>query len=681
MQMRNMQPVSLVRNFTITGLVVVTLVAVALILFMRWISTEHLNQTGEINNVTQARWLSQELWAQHGSTFKTALNNKKNPHLPTVTIEHINEYLNNKLNATRILKVKIIALNGTVLYSTDPTETGNDSLSGAGFLQSKNGKVVSNFNFADKVYAREEMLFNRNIISSYIPVFNETGKDVMAIMEMYTDVTELVMAANKVRNYFIVAVFMAALIVLLVMTGFVMRAKRTIQSQHDEIAKLARFDNLTGLPNRILFYNKLVEILEKAKKEKDHVALMLIDIDHFKGINDKFGHSYGDELLKVVMTRIKKCLDGTYLLARLGDDEFAVLCERSVNKKEISKLATEILDKVQLPVTVDAEYVTPNICIGVSILHDDSQTLAELIQHADAALYQAKQMGGGQYKSYASCYGMRNLQVYELEYELTRAIEESEFVLYYQPKIDVTNGQIVGAEALMRWNSYTRGMVSPLDFIPVLEASGMIHQVGEWVIRQACELIKKWQDSEIDAIPVSVNVSAEQFKNPDFVSLVENILHQTGVNPELLELELTESCLMEDAEATLAVLNKLKKHGISISIDDFGTGYSSLSYLKRFPIDTLKIDRSFIHEINNRAGNDNAAIVTAIMSLSHSLRLSVIAEGVETAKELAYLNALGCKVIQGFLFSKPLPEAAFEAMLVDNAQVQSTLNEIRQQLA
>ena len=679
--MQRTQPARILRNFVVISLLIMTCATVSLTWFMHWISMEYLYQTGEAGNVAKTKWLAQELWKKHGDTLKSVLQKSDSPKLQSNTITSINSYLFGKLVDSKTLKVKIMAMDGTVIFSTDATEIGTNKAESKKFQRASKAETVSVFSFKDRVYAQSEMVFNRNVVSSYIPVFEGNSKNVIAVAEVYTDVTELVESADQVQLYFLIAVIIAAMIVFIVLVMFVYKSSQTIHSQQEQILKQATHDELTGLPNRTQFYQQLTSIVDKASREKAHIALLLVDIDHFKDINDKFGHSYGDELLKVVTLRIRKSIPESYLLARLGDDEFAILCDHNTGRSEVMQLATSILDKVQQPVTIDAEYVTPTICIGISVLNDDSESVTELLQHADAALYQAKSMGGSQSKAYAGSFGMRNLQVYELEYELTRAMEESEFLLYYQPKVDVTTGQIVGAEALMRWNSYTRGFVSPADFIPVLESSGMIHQVGAWVLHQACLTIVEWKSNDIPVVPVSVNVSAEQFKDPDFVSTIEKSLQETGVEPSLLELELTESCLMEDAEVTLALLNRVKELGVSISIDDFGTGYSSLSYLKRFPIDVLKIDRSFIHEVYKRTSNDNAAIVTAIMSLSHSLRMDVIAEGVETAKELAFLNALGCRIVQGFLFSEPLPQEAFEDMLIDNAKVLSTLDSIRQQLA
>ena len=570
---------------------------------------------------------------------------------------------------------------GVVVFSTDQTEIGEDKSASPSFNRAKQGQIKSNHAFRDRIYAREELIFNRRLISSYMPIRQEKTGSIIAVAEVYTDVTDLEKLFVQSEKKIIAAVTLIMLTVFIVILVFTRRSNKIIFAQQEKILHLSTQDKLTGLPDREVFYRHINEVIRKADREHDRVALLLVDLDHFREINDKFGHSYGNELLKIVTHRLKECLASTMMLARLGDDEFAIVFERANDKNDVINLAHEIMNRVQQPVTVDAEYLTPAICTGISIYNDDSHNSAELLQHADAALFHAKSLGGSKFQFFASSYGMRNLEIYELEYELTRALEEQEFVLYYQPKIDVSTGQVVGAEALMRWNSYLRGFVSPNEFIPVMEASGLIHPAGEWAIRQVCETIVSWQTRELPVVPVSVNVSAVQFRNPEFVNIVKTIMDEYHLAPGLLELELTESCLMEDASETLRLLTLLKDYGVSISIDDFGTGYSSLSYLKRFPIDTLKIDRSFIHEVHNRTRNDNAAIVTAIMSLSHSLRLDVIAEGVETARELAYLNALGCRIIQGFLFSEPLPQTAFEDMLVDNVQVKNTLDDIRQQLA
>jgi len=303
------------------------------------------------------------------------------------------------------------------------------------------------------------------------------------------------------------------------------------------------------------------------------------------------------------------------------------------------------------------------------------------VRAADTAMYRAKQGEGGSARFYNEQMDHRRHTTHELIQALEASLENEDFELYYQPKVDAATGSVVGAEALLRWRDGERGLVSPADFIPALEESGLIVPVGEWVIREACRAQRRWRDAGIEVVPVAVNVSAQQFHQPGFAEGVGAIVDEAGIDPCLLEIEMTESCLMEDVESNVTVLHALKEKGFRIAIDDFGTGYSSLSYLKKFPIDTLKIDRSFITNVHKRAETDNAAIVTAIMALSHSLRLSVVAEGVETAHELAYLHALGCKTIQGFLFSQPLAESEYEAMLRDSMILRRTMEAIREELA
>jgi predicted signal transduction protein with EAL and GGDEF domain len=387
-----------------------------------------------------------------------------------------------------------------------------------------------------------------------------------------------------------------------------------------------------------------------------------------------------DHLLEEVAQRLKGVVRASDTLTRMCADDFAVIIGEIERKDEIEKMARRLLDVITEPYALNDHDIDVTARIGIAVYPVDQLDPEKLLIAADAALKQARHSSAGRIAFYDPDMGAGSADRLREESALRNALLNQQFELHYQPKVDSTTGVIKGFEALIRWRHPERGLMAPLSFIPILEESGLIVQVGEWVIREACLASKRWQQLGLPVHPISVNVSAPQFEQPNFTRRVGQILTECDCPPAILEIEITESCLMSDVEISAQVLRDLKAMGLSIAVDDFGTGYSSLSHLKRFPIDTLKIDRSFVSNVNNRAENDNASIVTAIMALSHSLRLDVVAEGVETARELAYLHALGCRTIQGFLFSRPLREEEVISLLEDSVSMQQILASVREEL-
>ena len=408
---------------------------------------------------------------------------------------------------------------------------------------------------------------------------------------------------------------------------------------------------------------------------------MNLDIDKFTEVNRHYGYKKGDALIIDVATRLRDLVRESDSVARLGGSEFGLIMNLIDHEEEVDRALQRVVKGMKNPFIVNDENIVLSISYGICVYPTDEGGADELSHFAALALENVKQAGGNDYRYFNSEMNVDNTKRLSEEYDLRQALERGEFCLYFQPKVDATTGNIKGMEALIRWLHPERGLVSPLEFIPLLEESGMIVEVGDWVLRESCRQNKVWQDQGLDPLRVSVNVSGVQFKQGDFIERIDLALKDSGLAANYLEVELTESCLMDDVTKNIDLLNEIKQRGVSISIDDFGTGYSSLSYLKKFPIDTLKIDRSFITNVQDKSGGDNAAIVTAIMALSHSLRLNVVAEGVETAQELSYLHALGCKTIQGFLFSKPLTVDEFTKIQQDSMHMKNILDKVRAELA
>ncbi|MFH1879499.1 MAG: EAL domain-containing protein [Bacillota bacterium] len=432
----------------------------------------------------------------------------------------------------------------------------------------------------------------------------------------------------------------------------------------ERIRHLAHYDELTGLANRSMFSQRLSHALAQARRNGMQLAVLFIDLDRFKNINDTLGHEAGDSVLKEVAERLRGCLRETDTVGRLSGDEFVVLLEGIPQSMHCAEVAQKILATVARPFALDTQEFHLTASIGISTYPADSEDLQSLLKNSDVAMYRAKELGRNNFQFYSAQMNIHTLERLAMESDLRGALERNEFVLHYQPKVDIRSGRIIGMEALVRWQHPTKGLIPPMQFIPLAEETGLIVPIGEWVLRTACARNKSWQEQGMPPLCISVNLSARQFTYENLLQDVTRVLNETGLDAAFLELEITESMVMHDPEHAIELLNKLKAMGISISIDDFGAGYSSLSYLKRFPIDRVKIDRSFIKGLP--LDGDDAAITQAIIAMAHGLKLKVIAEGAETGEQLSFLRAHECDEVQGFYFSKPLPEHEF-FLLVQNS--------------
>lgn len=420
----------------------------------------------------------------------------------------------------------------------------------------------------------------------------------------------------------------------------------------EQLANLAHYDSLTGLPNRVLFNDRLRQAVAQARRNQWILGVLFLDLDRFKLVNDTLGHATGDLLLKQVAARLFQCLRPTDTVGRLSGDEFAVILSELAETQNAGYVAQKILDTLSAPFDLKGSEVFVTASIGITLYPSDSESIDTLIRDADAAMYSAKAAGRNNYQYYTAVMNERALEKLRLETGIRRALERNELLLHYQPKIDISSGRISGLEALLRWQSPEHGLVSPAQFIPLLEETGLIVPVGEWVTRAACAQLQAWRKAGVTAVPVAINLSARQLRQQGYATVLEQALKDFDINPELIRVEITESSLMENPEEAIVVLQSLKALGIRLDADDFGTGYSSLSYLKRFPLDALKIDRSFVRDITS--DEDDAVIAQTMVTLAHSLGLKVVAEGVETEAQLAFLGAHQCDEAQGYLFAKPL---------------------------
>jgi len=433
---------------------------------------------------------------------------------------------------------------------------------------------------------------------------------------------------------------------------------------------MAHYDALTGLPNRTLFYQTLADAVELAKDKQWRIVVLFISLDRFKTINDTLGAERGDELLRQFSNRLVQCVRIRDTVGRLGGDEFALILTMTLDQQDAILVANAVREALRAPFDLHGQAAALTASIGIAMYPDDATEPATLIKYADTAMDRAKQAGRDGYRFFTAGMNVQVLARLDLEIALRRALEQSELLLYYQPKINLHSGRIAGAEALLRWHRGGYGMVYPAEFVPVLEETGLIVRVGTWIIEQACRQIAEWCRSPVGPVRVAVNVSSRQFVEGDLVHDVRQALEQHQVPAELLELELTETALMQNAERTITVLTSLREMGIKIAIDDFGTGYSSLAYLQRFPIDKLKIDIAFVRDITTNP--NDAAIALAIISMAHSLKMRVIAEGVETRPQLEYLRRNRCDEIQGYYFSRPLTAEAMGELVASGAGLPPT---------
>ena len=433
------------------------------------------------------------------------------------------------------------------------------------------------------------------------------------------------------------------------------------KTHQDELARQANHDSLTGLPNRNLLRDRIDHTCARTQRYGDFAAVAFLDLDNFKVVNDSLGHSLGDHLLRAVAARLESSLRAMDTVARMGGDEFVLVLSDQKSEQSVSGELQRIVELFSQPFAVDGRDVFITASIGVALYPQDARDPESLMKSAELAMYRAKESGRNTYQLYTVEMQTRVTERLALESRLRRALERGEFSLHYQPQVDLRSNRIFGCEALIRWTQAELGMITPAKFVPLAEETGLIVPIGEWVLRTACRQCKIWQDAGLPAVTVAVNISARQFREKKLLQLVAAILAETGLAPSLLELEVTESVIMHDAQHVIADLQAFRDMGVSLSVDDFGTGYSSLSYLKRFPVDRLKIDQSFVRDLSTDA--DDAAIAQAIITLGHTMNLRVIAEGVETPEQLAFLRRNQCDEMQGYLLGKPMPADEFGKLL------------------
>jgi len=695
----------LLRYFSLTSFVSVVVVAAVLGMVYREIAVHSLIAMGESNNRSVTRVLSSALSPKLMAYLAVADTLPSERLLEHPQREALAETLAASLKGLSVSKVEVYDMGGRTVFSTDPKQIGEDRSDNAGFRQARSGVATSELTHRDEFSGLEGVIENADLLSTYIPVRRSDGA-ISAIFQVYDDVTPFLARIERMQWLVVVGVFVMLCVLYGVLFVIVRHADGVIQRQYRQrdaaeralkraqrtleqrveqrtlelarvnaglqaevaerrladqrVVHMAHHDALTGLPNRTLFADRVGQAIARAHRRDGKIAVLFLDLDRFKNVNDSLGHAIGDLLLTAVAERLTHCLRDEDTAARLGGDEFIISLPDVADAGEAARVAARILAELAKPFTIADHQLHADGSIGIALYPADGDSAETLMRNADTAMYHAKESGRANYQFFSAQMTERVSRRLSTETDLRRALEHGEFALHYQPLIDLGASRVSGAEALLRWPQNEHRLMSPAEFIPIAEDTGLIIPLGEWVLLEACSQAQAWQ-ARHPGLRIAVNLSARQFRQKDLIGMIERVLGETGLAPTLLELELTESMLMHHAEETVGILTRLDEMGVRLAIDDFGTGYSSLSYLKRFPIHSLKVDRSFVRDISTDP--DDAAIVTAIVAMARSLNLDVTAEGVETEEQATFLRSLACHQAQGYYFGRPMPAQEFAARL------------------
>jgi len=658
-------PYSVTRHFSVTSLIGVLIVLGVLLLFYRHTAFNAIKDHEARNNVAMTQVFANTLWPVHASYIEHASAHPRESLAKRPEIAPLRKDVLRQMQGLNVVKVKIYDVFGTTVFSTDPNQIGEDKSRNAGFLKASGGGIASEITFRNKFDAFEGVVNDRNLVASYIPLRKHGSDRVEAVMEVYSDVTDFVAQLEETQWQIVGVVLSSLTLLYLLLYALARRADEIISRQREDmriahermLTHQAHHDTLTELPNRASFSERLDSMVKAAKRAGTSVAVLCVDVHGLKGVNESLGQLTGDRLLRAVGERLTDCLREADITARLGGPEFAAALSGVRSIEQVASIA----EKIQRAVTrttypVDGHDLAVTVSIGIGMHPEDGADAPQLVSSADAAMHHAAAKGHNHYQFHTPDMDARALSVLMLEQDLRRALEREEFLLHYQPQLDLNTGRLVGMEALVRWQHPERGLVPPMEFIPVAEERDLIVPIGCWVLREACRQNKAWQDAGLPPLPVSVNLSALQFQQKDLAGDVARVLQECGLEPRYLELELTESAVLRDTEKSIATMHALRAVGVSISLDDFGTGYSSLSQLKRLPLDKLKIDQAFVRGLPD--DEYDLAISSAIIGMGKAMNLTVIAEGVETEEQLRALKAIDCAAIQGYFLSRPLSAAA-----------------------
>jgi diguanylate cyclase (GGDEF)-like protein len=662
----------LLRYFSIASFVSMVLAALVLGILHQLFEKNRLLKYGEKQNIALAQAFSSNVWPKFRNFANSAAQLDADALRHQRDISKLRQSVRDAVRNTPTVRVMIFQLDGRALFSTDNTEIGADNGKLAGFLSARQGKELSEVTHYDKFSAFNGEFVNRDVLSSYIPLRGSAEAPIEGVIAIYTDVTDLNASDDKEELLLTLSVIAVLAALYGILFIIVRNADRIIRRQYDHQRRIEKslrhmttHDTLTNLPNRMLLLDRIKQSLTSAERHDNLFAVAFIDLDNFQNVNNSLGHHIGDKVLQTLAQRLAGSVRESDTIARLGGDEFVVSLPDIKSNADLFQIAKKMLGAVALPIEAEGRELHLTASIGIALYPEHGKDAETLLSKADMAMHNAKNLGGNRHQMFVEHMSDEVQQRVRMEDDMWRALENNEFVLHYQPVIDLKSGSITGAEALLRWPNAHGTWLSPEEFIPISEKCGLIVPLSEWILSEACTQLQAWQEMGhgLRDFSMAVNLSPRHFATASLATMIAGLIEQAEIDPGKLHLEIVERALTDMSESTVANFEELKRLGIKFSLDDFGTGYSSLGYLRSFPIDMLKINRMFVQDLPNSA--DNLAIVTTIISLANSLGLTVVAKGVETRAQLTSLEQLGCHFAQGFLFSRPLPAVELLALVLE----------------
>lgn len=657
----------LTRAFSIVSLIGIIVVAIIMTHINRLVSLDSLLKVQNEANIDLTRAFSNSIWKKYVNFFDRSSSIPINEIIDQPEISELEKDLKRQMKGMRVVKIKIYNKNGLTVFSTDPSQIGGDKSKNPGFISAKNGEIINKITFRDKFNAFDMVIEDRNLLASYIPIHYGPKNDIVAVFELYSDITTLLNEIDdaELKNVALGSFLMIILYAFLLI--YVRRADLVINKHEDEerqlqnerIKYISENDQLTGLPNRQSLATLLDKSFKRSKYNESRITMLYIDINHFKLVNDSLGQEIGDKILLELVSRLSDSVRNTLLIGRVGPDEFLLALE-NLSERIIESILNRVILSLTKPYSIDTSVANLSVSIGVVNYPNDATDAKSALKSSEAAVLRAKELGKNRYAYFTNELNKRAVERFELENALNLALEKDQFEVFFQPRLNV-QGKIVSAEALLRWRKEDGQLISPALFINVLEDTELIIPVGYWVLLNACKECVKWHEQGFTDLSVSVNLSMVQFLHGSIIDDIRKALLESGLDAKSLELELTESLFSKNPNETLSILKAIKSLGIHISLDDFGTGYSSLSYLRKFPIDCLKIDQSFVKDITSNQEQSN--LTQSIINMAKALNMTTVAEGVEEEDQRDWLVELGTDELQGFYFSRPLPAPDFQDFL------------------
>ena len=662
----------LLRYFSIASFVSMVLAAIVLGILHQQFEKNRLLRYGEKQNITLAQSFSNNVWPKYRSFANSAKRLDADALRRQPKIAKLRQSVHDAVRNTQTVRVTIYQLDGRTLFSTDNSLIGAGDGNVAGFLSARQGRELSEVNHYDKFSAFNGEFVNRDVLSSYVPLRSSAEAPIEGVMAIYTDVTDLKASDDK-EELFVTLSVIAVLAALYGILFIIARnADRIIRRQYNHQRRIEKnlrhmttHDTLTNLPNRLLLLDRIKQLLTSAERYNQLLAVAYIDLDNFQNVNNSLGHHIGDRVLQTLAQRLAGCVRESDTIARLGGDEFVVSLPDIKSNTDLFQIAKKMLGAVSMPIEADGRELHLTASIGIALYPEHGKDAETLLSKADMAMHNAKNLGGNRHQMFVEHMSEEVRQQVQMEDAMWHALENNEFVLHYQPVVDLKTGAIRGAEALLRWPNAHGTWLSPEEFVPIAEKCGLIIPLSEWILSEACTQLQAWQEMGhgLRDFTMAVNLSPRHFATAGLETMIAGLIEQAEIDPGRLHLEITDRVLTDMNESTKSNLEGLKRIGIKLSLDDFGTGYSSLGYLRSFQIDMLKINRTFIQDLPSSA--DNMAIVTTIISLANSLGLTVVAKGVENRQQLSSLEQLGCHLAQGFLFSRPLSADEFLSLVLE----------------